>query len=142
MTEAQAVQEPQEIKKGRLSWRPAHRLELVKKTPGFRYRFCNNDPDNLEQKYNEGWRLVNRTTGAMAEHYQEYAQITGGLTYRGMVVMALPEELGKARDEYHDRKTRAQTASIKTKLQAQMDGAADATGAPRAKVDGRVTIIE
>ena len=130
------------VKKGRPSWRPAHRLELVKKTPGFRYRFCSNEPDNLEKKYNEGWRLVNRSTGAMAEHFEEYSQITGGLTYRGMVVMALREELGKERDEYHDKRTLQQTASIKTKLQAQMNEAADAMKAPRAQVEGRVTIIE
>ena len=138
MTETQAVP----VKKGKVSWKPAHRMDLIKKTPGFRYRFCNNEPDNLERKHSEGWRLVNRATGAMAEHYEEYAQITGGLTYRGMVVMALPEELGLARDAYYAEKTRAQTASVKPKLQARMDEAADATGAPKAKAEGRVTIIE
>ena len=136
------VQEVQPVKKGRPSWRPAHMLDLVKKTPGFRYRFCNNQPDNLEKKWSEGWRLVNRATGAMAEHYEEYAQITGGLTYRGMVVMALPEELAKEREAFFDKKTRQQTASIKQKLQTQIDEAADAARAPRAKVEGRVTIIE
>ena len=78
----------------------------------------------------------------MAEHYEEYAQITGGLTYRGMVVMALPEELGKERDEYFDKRTRMQTASVKTKLQAKMDQAADSVRAPHAQAEGRVTIIE
>lgn len=136
------TQEVGAVKKGTRSWRPAHRLELIKKTPGFRYRFCNNEPDNLERKFNEGWRLVNRSTGAMAEHYEEYAQITGGLTYRGMVVMALPEELGKERDEYFAKRTRAQTASIKKDVQARMDKEADAHRAPKAQVEGRITIIE
>lgn len=131
-----------EVKKGRPSWQPAHKLDLIKKTPGFRYRYCNVDPDNIEKKYLEGWRLVNRVTGAIAEHYEEYGQITGGLTHRGMVVMALPEHLAKERDAYFAEKTRMQSISVKQRLQTQINDAADAVKAPRAQVDGRVTIIE
>ena len=131
---------PQEVKKGNRTWRPAHQLSLYKKTPGYRYRFCNNDPDNIERKYAEGWRLVNRVTGAIAEHYEEYGQITGGLTHRGMVLMALTEELGKQRDEYFQERTRKQSVSAKDRLQAKMNEAADATGAPKAQTHGTVTI--
>ena len=136
--EGEKMSEP--VKKGRPSWKPAHRMEILKKSPGFRYRYCLDDPDNLDKKQLEGWRFVNKTTGHVAEHVEEHAPTTGTLKRRELVVMALPEELAKERDEFYAKRTRNQTASIKKRLQAQMDEAAGQ--GPKAQAEGKITIIE
>ena len=121
-------------KKGTVTWKPAQRLETYEKTPGFRYRWCWKDDANLDKKKAEGWIFVNKTTGIEAEHEQESADIGTAKTHRELVLMALPEELGKARDEYIESETEKKTRGLKKGLQAEL-----AKGGA-AKVEGKIII--
>ena len=102
--------DPDPPKKGKPSWAPARMLDLHKKIDGFRYRWCDTDPGNLTKKQAEGWIFVNRETGHPVEHDDPNLMHggtapDGSLRYRDLVVMALPEELGQARDEFYQEIT-------------------------------------
>ncbi|TAL13923.1 hypothetical protein EPN95_04520 [Patescibacteria group bacterium] len=76
-------------------------LRVIKKRPGFRMRWV--DPRNFERNLENGF------TFARTEHYGGvYDQIAGEETpidshirRRGMVLMEIPEELAKKREEYY-----------------------------------------
>ena len=128
-------------KKGKPSWKPAGTLEVFQKKPGFRYRWCDKDPQNIQRKVAEGWRHVNRETGLPVEHENPDGEtLTSSTEYRELVVMALPEDVAQERDAYFREKTRAQTVSLKDRLQDDLDDAAKAHGAPRAKAEGTIVI--
>jgi hypothetical protein len=109
-------------KKGKPTWKPAAMLDVVDKKKGFRMRWASNDPLNLQRKKAEGWVMANKETGIDAEH--EHPEKTGDghsmtsvTEYRDLVLMALPEELGKARDEYIEERTELQTMNLKRNLE-------------------------
>jgi len=99
-------------KKGREPWKPAQLLSVRDKTPGFRYRWCDKDMDNIRRKEEEGWIKVSSTTSLKGEHDRPVNTVDGaplcrdGVDYREVILMALPEERGLARDEYQAQRVR------------------------------------
>ncbi len=102
------------VKKGKPTWRPAAKLDVESKLHGYRLRWVDKDPMNVRKKSDEGWVPVNGTNGKV-EHVQT-DDISDGKSldtvtqYKEVVLMALPEELGLARDQYFEEKTKRQTA--------------------------------
>lgn len=133
------------VKKGKPTWQPAQRLSMGKKSKNFRYRWCDSDSQNIEQKRAEGWEFVNGETGIPGEH--DHPQGVGDgkpldstKTYRELVAMALPEELGEARDEWVNERTRKQTRSIKDVLKEQVTESAKQHKIEPAQVTGKIVI--
>ena len=125
-------------KKGRPSWKPAGRLSMMSKLKGFRYRWCNNDADNIYRKQREGWDFVNPVTGITAEHEHpnetgDGSPMTSTPEYRELVAMALPEDVAKERDAYYAEQTDRQAASTLSDLKRD---AKDLGG----EVHGRIVI--
>ena len=104
------------VKKGNKSWRPFNLLELSGQTPGFRYRWCDKDPANLDKKAAEGWKYVRSenakynkpdatiTTGSYTDIDFADCSTTGIVEYRESVLMALDEDTALSRDEYYRNK--------------------------------------
>lgn len=96
-----------EEKRGKPTWKPANMLDLKGKKAGFRYRFCDADPAKLRRREDEGWVYVTRETGHGEVSHADPELVHGGsppdgtVSYRDMVVMALPEEIAQQRDEYY-----------------------------------------
>lgn len=131
-------------KKGRTSWKPAQLLTVRNKTPGFRYRWVTNDVDNLRKKGEEGWIKVGSTMGLKGDHERPDNTIDGGpmcsdaTEYRESILMALPEELGIARDEYHENKVREQSHQ---KMRGELESGMSDIGSPghSPKLHGGIT---
>lgn len=125
-------------KKGKPTWKPAAMLDVPEKVPGFRLRWCDKDALNLQRKKAEGWIMANEINGIHAEH--DHPEKTGDghsmtsvTEYRDLVLMALPEDLGKARDKYFNEKTEQQTRGLKRDLEEEMSGGS-------AEVHGKIVI--
>lgn len=138
-------------KKGKPSWRPAAKLQLIDKKPGFRYRWCEQDPDNLERKKAEGWVFAHELHGMDAEPEPgvDAAPVKGAKTHRELVLMALPEDMAKARAEYFEEQTKRQTTGTKELLEEQMrnnpkrkGASAHASGEIRIEDQSGKTIID
>lgn len=131
---------PKTEKKGKPSWRPASMLDVPDKMPGFRPRWCSNDPLNLQRKKAEGWIPATEINGIRMTHDHpdkmgDGHPLTSVTEYRDMILMALPEDLAEARDEYFQQKTDAQTGSLKINAEEE----AAKTG-PDARVHGKIVI--
>ncbi len=133
-------------KKGKPSWRPQRGLVLTGVPDGYRPRWVLNDQLNIERKLDQGWEFISRAKGDKAEHSpQEWVgdgkPLDSMRRYREFVAMALPEELGQARDEYHQEQNRQQVRGIKRDLQKDMDEATDQAD-PRkmARAEGKIII--
>lgn len=131
-------------KKGHRSWNPAQRLDVVGKAKGFRYRWCNNDPANIEKKLAEGWVLVNKTTNLPGEHErretpQDGANLTTAKTYREMVLMALPEDIALDRDRYVNEQSQKQVLGLKTATEREHQKQT-ASGIPTRPLHGTIVI--
>ena len=121
-------------KKGRSSWKPASTL-TAHSIKGFRTRWTNKDPMVVQRKEAEGWVRVNAETGLTTEHEHpgdiaSGKPLTSTLEYRELFLMALPEEVAQARDEYFTEKTDAQSAGLVRNLKKDMSegGAAEVHG--------------
>lgn len=133
-------------KKGKRSWQPAKSLALRNKKPGYRYRFVTKDDIRIQNKIEEGWVPVNKTTGVPAELTEDARRgdgghgdnMTGALEYREFVVMALDEDTAKQRDAYYDEQTRKQTAGLKSRLIENMERKAGKGRA--APIHGKIVI--
>lgn len=131
----------EQVKKGNRSWKPAQRLSLADVPKGFRPRWVENEPQNVEKKLAEGWVFADGLNGPDLEHdapkeASGSKPLASGTTYRELVLMALPEEIGQARDEYHKGLTDRQEASIKQNLVKD----AQRAGAPASAIHGKVVI--
>lgn len=93
-------------------------LDVLDKNKAFRYRWVNKDDARIAKKMAEGWVHVNKESGISGEQVkpgktEDGKPLTSGLQeYRELVLMALPEELGKARDEWVKKRTEQQTAAL------------------------------
>ncbi len=114
-------------KKGRSSWKPASMLTVVDKPEGYRTRWVSKDSLNMQRKKAEGWLMANEINGTEATHEHpdkmgDGRPLTSVKEYRDMVLMVLPEEIAKERDEYFREKTDKQTADLKKNLQDDAEG--------------------
>lgn len=117
-------------KKGSATWAPAARMATFDKKPGWKYRFCADDPDNLDRKQTEGWQIVNKTTGVPGEFNEEHNQTSGARKHRELILCAMPEETFEARQAYYRELTDRNTAALKKNLQSDLskEGKAVAEG--------------
>ena len=134
-----------DIKKGKPTWKPAQRLDIRAKSKDFRYRWCDRDEQNLEKKLAEGWVFADSIHGVKAEHVHpegvsDGKPLTNQKTYRELVAMVLPEEMGQARDEYVAEQTRKGTEGIKKVLQEDITNEAKDRGIDGARVHGKIVI--
>jgi hypothetical protein len=130
-------------KKGRATWKPAQKLQVHKKDPGFRYRWRENDAQNIQRAVAEGWEFVNPITGIPGEHQDPgdgQQSLTSTTEYRELKLMALPEEKAQARDEYFQERTDIQTTGLKDRFQDDLDNEAQRQGGYKSKVSGKITI--
>ncbi len=107
-------------RKGRRAWKPAQKLALFTKLPGFRYRWCDTDAQNLLRKKAEGWFFVNPTTGAKAEHDNpgdSGQPLDTNASYRDLILMAMTEEDGLDRDAHFQDLTDRQSRGLLRKAQ-------------------------
>lgn len=137
----QPVKDKEPVKKGTRSWKPAAMLDVRDKAPGFRYRWTDKDRANLDRKQAEGWVYASDLTGAAAEHAHpgktgDGKPLTTTPEYRELVLMALPEELGEARDRYFNERTDQQERGIKRDLDKNLSR----EGGERARSYGKVVI--
>lgn len=131
------------VKRGNKSWKWRNRLDVRDKKKDFRYRFVSREESNLRDKMADGWEFVNPVTGIPGEHVDprqvaDGEPLEGAQTYRDLVLMALPEEMAKLRDEAVREMTRQQTVGLKKQLQSDLRNSEGAT----AEVHGNITIIE
>ncbi len=120
------------VKKGKKSWSPPKDRLTVKPIPGYRTRWCDKDESNIRNKTEQGWEIVDKVSGLPVEHdhkeIQDGSKLTSAVTYREGVLMALPEELGKQRDEWVATTTDQRTAGLKEGVERKVGGAAKITG--------------
>ena len=124
------------VKTGKKSWRPAKMLHTMGEADGFRYRWCDKDPANLDKKQAEGWEFVSKSkqvdkpdaTTASASDI-EYADrtLTTLTEYRELIRMRLPEDIALERDAYFNNITDKQTSTTPKERMQQMAAAANMT---------------
>ena len=133
-----------ETKKGRKSWKPADRLRVDGKIPGYVLRWVDKESGNYAKRVGDGYVPISGVTGAKVKHDNpdlvgDGKPITSLTEYRNMELMAIPEEDWLAHREYFAEETRKQTASLRKR--AEQDNASNAKGGDPARVYGK-TIIE
>lgn len=139
-----AVPDEAPVKKGNRSWDAVNRLDVRNRTPGFRYRHCSvgyqGDDVKMSQRLDQGWTFVNKETGVPGElAMKPDAPGTAGVR-RDMVLMALPEELGKERDKHFWNKTDSYERGLKGRLKDRIGERADKLGIVAPDVTGKITI--
>jgi protein required for attachment to host cells len=132
-------------KKGNAAWKPARKLDVkasdeVKSK--FRLRWRDKDPQNIQKAQSEGWEFIDPAKGIRAEHENpgDSNPLTNTTEYRELVLMGLPEELGKSRDEYFQEQANRNIAGVKNALQRDLDDAAAKEGGYKTKATGAITI--
>lgn len=121
-----------EMKKGRGSWQPASILDVFDKEPGFRYRVVEKSHRNLAKKIREGWEMVsalaspltgNNAIGNGIDIGKSLTSVHEGHDY---VIMRMPEELAKTRDDYINHENDRRTMALKRQTSEDVKK----TGAP------------
>lgn len=138
-----AIEDATGVKRGRPRWKPASLLDVVKKTPGYRYRWVENTPENIAKKRRERWEMAPKEDSAQhvqPGHVQDGQPLTTVTEMREMVLMRMPEEDARERDAYIRELTRQQTVGIKKDVEDEIARAADSVGARRAAVHGKIII--
>lgn len=88
-------------------WEPAKLLDIPQhlKDPNFTYRFCNkNAIGNIQKKEAEGWEIdkdLSKKLQQLQRTINDGSKLDGTLQIREMIVMRMPKELAKARNEYY-----------------------------------------
>lgn len=111
--------ETPEVKKGTASWRPHKTLEVKKTRAGFRQRWVNTDPANLEKKQAEGW-VFSKAEHDRAKSVEVGKNLGTVQQYRDLVLMEIPEETVDARAAYFNRETESQLTGITKRLKQKM----------------------
>jgi len=115
---SEAIEKP--VKKGTASWRPAKTLEVKSHRPGFRQRWVNIDPANVEKKMAEGWVYAEKSEHDRAKGVDHGKNIGTVKQYRDLVLMEIPEEIALARTEYHRAETESQVSGITKRLKRKL----------------------
>lgn len=90
-------------KETRKPWEPGNKLPEVS-IPGYRLRHCLKEDGNIWKKQQEGW--------VFADTVNAGAQFEGApKQFRELVLMVLPEERAKDRDEYFRRQNEIQLST-------------------------------
>lgn len=129
------------VKKGKSTWRPAAMLDVNNKPKGYRLRWCDKDPMNIQKKEAEGWIHATSINGFKTEHEHpgktgDGMPLTSVTEYRDMTLMAMPEEIAQARDEYIREQTERQTVELKEDLKGSLRN----PNGPSAETYGKIVI--
>lgn len=125
-------------KKGRKSWKPAQKLSIVDRKPGYEYRWCDSDPSNILKRKADGWVMATELSGHRTKQEDPSAKdLTSVTEYRNMVLMAIPTEDYEAHREYYAELTRKQTSGLKDRVKQEARSAS--TGKP-ADIHGTIVI--
>ena len=119
----EATQEVAQKPKHRVTapWKPASRIDIPEelKIPGFRYRACNTmQTGNIQKKLSEGW-IVDKELSKKMEHVatiDDGKKLDGTTRFRELIVMRMPEEVAKQRDEYYAKRTNDPKKQAKDEL--------------------------
>jgi len=93
-------------------WRPASLLEVRNLDKNFRYRWVRSE--SVEKKLLEGWEFVNSGKSgpeAPMVTLMDGTKVTSIIKKRNLILMRMPEDLAKAREEYHKNLVKSATAA-------------------------------
>lgn len=119
---------PNFVKKGKPSWKPASLNEFRNKEPGYVYRMIRKDPDNISRKAAEGWEIVSDLQSKDATHIEpgrvnDGKPLTTVQEGKDWVLAKMPQEMADERAAYYDnetqRRTMGLTAHIKKGIQKE-----------------------
>jgi hypothetical protein len=96
-------------------------LRLRKKRKGFRQRFV--IEENIQRFLDQGWQLadIKHYGGVAAKLPGEEGKTDTCVRRRDLILMELPEELGKKRDEYINYKTNIKRQQIVEKTKREIE---------------------
>lgn len=120
---------PNEVKKGKPTWKPANIDDVFDKEPGYRYRWINKDPKNMARKEAEQWEIISDLAGNATTSEAGYGRIDAGKPLTSVregydrVLARIPEDIAQARDEFINAKTRRQTQALKSQTQKDLGDA-------------------
>ncbi len=84
-------------------WKPSSQLPRLKAPPGWTAKWS--APAKLTERLSEGWKIMkpedNKGEEILNVDVNDVSSLTGALRYRDLVAIMLPEDLKKARDEWH-----------------------------------------
>lgn len=120
--EAKGIEIPKEKKKGSSRWKPQDRLVVRNKDSKLGYRWCDEDPMNIEKKLAEGWHFINKVSGETIEIELESDAMKGVKQHRELILMAQDRESLKEREEYYQEQTDLQERGIKNRIAADAPG--------------------
>ena len=130
-----------EVKKGNPVWKPAHHLPIKNTPPGYRAKWCWNDPGNISRLEAEGWVHPSQVgQGDKVERVdrtgiQDGKALTASeKVYRELRLMYLPQDLYEARTAYIAARTRQQTESMKKNLQTELNKGSDSPVQAQGKI--------
>lgn len=118
-------------KKGNSSWKPANVDQTFNKEKGYRYRWINEDENNVLKKKMEQWEVVSDLDGSKTTSEAGYGRIDDGKPLTsvrkrvGQILARIPEEVAQERDAYVNAETdrRTQVLFRNTKTDLGKDGA-------------------
>lgn len=124
-------------KKGNRSWAPAAPLGIRSKDPSSRLRWVHAEPANMLRKRAEGWEQA-RMGDAIHDRPNGVdsgvGTPAGVLEYRDMVLMKMPEEMAREREEYYRNASQEQVSGLKTRTKRDIRARTGVT------VEGDITI--
>lgn len=126
------------MKKGKPVWKPANPLAIseTSRKPGYRYRWVDKDDANVQRRLDQGFVFANDINGVPGETSAPSDGIGGAPRRRELVLMALPEEIGQAHDDYVAEQAAFADKGIYDKIRAD----AQRTVGPSVQTRGRVVI--
>lgn len=138
----------EKTKKATTPWRPARFLDIPEdmKDPRFVYRFVNTKREGNElKKQQEGWEYDYELGKKLTQQFGKTRTIQDGTpidsTYRirELVVMRIPKELAKERNDYYSKRGETNLRTMKQSLQQGMEEGTQVTVYGNSKEE-RVTI--
>jgi len=126
------------VKKGKKSWQPVQLLGTFNKKPNVAYRWVRKDEANIQKKLAEGWRPINKTSGAMTDvddydTFKTQSSLDSTRTRRDLVLFGLDEDMAEARREYYAQQSEAMLKNIQKETRQGIEK----SGAP---VTGKIII--
>lgn len=121
------------VKKGSRSWVPAAPLGIKSRDPAARLRWVSTESANMLKKRAEGWEMASKNDAVHDRPNGVESGVgtsAGVLEYRDMVLMKIPEEMARAREDYYREAAQQQLAGltarakndIRSKTGAVIDG--------------------
>ncbi len=115
----------QEVKRGNKSWAPASTISFTGMEKGFRYKCVQNKPERIARHEQEGWEIVSRKDGAKTGNDPSVIDKLGRpvdttVRVRDTILMRMPEEFAKSRENYYNEKTKRRTKAMREEAEQQV----------------------